>query len=280
MGRIRPRSALAMAVVLSAACQGSPSSFPQEYLDRAEGEVAAELEAFWDAWSAPSFDEGMAFYSNRPDMTMITDGFVWESKAQVEEAYRSFFEGMDRQEVEVLTTRITALTPEVVNATQVLSVDQYFRDGTVVLDQDYTNSYTWMLEDGGWKILDYHSSLPSPAPATLKSVHLINLPPGTTESELVADLRRLNAGVWEAGYRSAGYDLWRLASSQSPESTPTGFEFIMEGLWPDQGAYDGIHESEAFLAALETLGDVFDRITPGQRYSRYVQVEVGGPGER
>jgi hypothetical protein len=279
MRLIRLRSAFVLSVLMVAGCQSQGTDFPAADLETAEREVEAQLGAFWDAWMASSFEEGMAYYSGSPDLSFITDGYVWESKGSAEEAYRPFFAGIERQEMDLSETRVAALTPEVVLVTQAGMFTQYLRSGEVSPERDFALSMTWVKMGGEWKVMAYHFSMANPSPATLRSVHLFNMPSNATEAELVDALETLNAGVREAGFRNAGYGLWKREASQSLDATPVGFEYLWEGLWPDQAGYDEIHESEAYLAAGEGIGDVFDRIAVGQLYSRFVRVSVGGPGE-
>ena len=260
-------------------CQSRNAVFSQADLDAAEAEVETQLGAFWDAWLASSFDEGMAYYSDDPGMGFITEGRVWESKAAVEQAYRPFFEGIERQELEVSETHLAALTPEVVLVSQAATYTQYFRSGEVSPARDFAMSLTWLKEGGEWKVMAYHFSMASPPPANLKSVNLFNLASEADEAELAAVLEIMNAGIGQTGFRNAGYNLWKLAGTQSADASPIGFNHILEGMWPDQAGYDGIHAAEAYVAAGEEVGDAFERLAAGRLYSRFVRVNVGGPGE-
>jgi hypothetical protein len=279
MRLIRLRALSVLSVLMLAACQSQGTEFPGGDLETAETEVEAQLGAFWDEWLASSFDEGMAYYSGSPGLSFITDGVVWESKATVEEAYRPFFAEIERQELDLSESRVTALTPEVVLVTQAGTYTQYFRSGEVSPARDFALSMTWAKEGGEWKVMAYHFSMANPSPATLKSVHLFTMPPNATEAELVEALETLNAGVRAAGFRNAGYELWKTGEITIPDAIPIGFDYIWEGIWPDQPGYDEIHAAEAYQSAGEGIGDIFDRIAVGQLYSRFVRVNVGGPGE-
>jgi ketosteroid isomerase-like protein len=274
------RFVCAALIVIMAGCQSPGTTFSQSDLDAAETEVEAQLDAFWEAWLASSFDEGMAYYSDDPGLSFITDGFIWESKAAAEAAYGPFFAGIERQELDESKTLIVALAPQVVQVTQAATYVQYFRSGEVSPPRSFALSMTWVKEEGEWKVMTYHLSMPNPAPATLKSVHLFNLPPNAEESVLVEALATANAGVRQTGFQNAGYDLWKVDSAQLPESAPVGFGYLMEGIWPDQAAYDEIHAAEAFIAAGEASRAIFDLTATSQLYSRFVRMDVGGPGER
>ena len=274
------RSFIALGFIALCSCQSATADYSQADLDAAETEVAAELEGFWEAWSAASIDEGMAFYSDSPDGSFVNDGVIWESIGAANAAYRPFFDQIERQEFDIKETRLLALTPTVVHATIDVSLIQFFRNGIISGESRIGFTMTWVKEGGEWKALTYHFSTVRPAPATMKSVHLLNLPANTTETMLVDALNQANAGVREAGYENAGYDLWKIAETETPSATSIGFQYIWEGIWPDQPAYDEIHAAESYLATGEAVGNIFDAINAGQLYTRYVRVPVGGPGER
>ena len=279
MRLITLRSVSAVSIIMLAGCQSPGTTFSQADLDAAEAEVEAQLEEFWGVWRASSFDEGWAYYSDHPDMSFITDGFLWESKAATEAAYRPFFEGIERQDMNASETRVFALTPGVVHVTQTATYTQYFRSGEVSPERDFAMSMTWVKEGGEWKAMTYHFSMANPAPANRKSVTLLDLPSDVSEAELVGAFSILNSAVQGIGYPNAGYGLWKAGGSQNPEAAPLGFDYILEGMWPDQAAYDEIHAAEAYLAAGEAATDVLARIGTGPLYSRFDRINVGGPGE-
>ena len=268
----------AVSLIALSSCQSPATTFSQADLDAAEAEVAARLEAFWDAWAAASFDEGMAFYSDDPDMTFIDDGFVWESKAATEAAYRPYFDVIERQEVDVTETRIVALTPEVVHVIQAVTFIQSFTDGTSGPPMEAAISLTWVKEGGEWQAMAYHFSITNPVPAARKSVTLLNLPPDATEGDLVGMFSSMNAAIQGMGYQGAGYGLWRAGGAQLPDANPLGFDYLLEGLWPDQATYDEIHAAEAYTAAAEEGNEAWSRIAPNTVYSRFDRIDVGGPG--
>jgi ketosteroid isomerase-like protein len=269
--------ALALFIV---SCQPQGATVTQADLDAAEAEVAAELDAFWEVWRASSFDEGMAYYSDDPAMTFITDGYLWESKAAAEEAYRPAFAAVERQEMEVSETRIHALSPGIVVVVQEATYVQYTRSGEVSPAREFALSMTWVKEGGEWKAMTYHYSQPNPAPATLKSVHLVNVAPGSTQEDVVEIFTALNAGIQEAGYPDAGYSLWKIGEAEEPDTAPIGSDYFLEGLWPDQATYDQIHQAEAFQAAIESVTASWQRVLADQSYARVDRIDVGGPGER
>jgi ketosteroid isomerase-like protein len=133
----------------------------------------------------------------------------------------------------------------------------------------------------GWLIVNEHESdSSSPGVAGgLRSVNLFNLPESVSEADLLAGFRELNEAVRSTGYMDAGYSLLRVTQAQVEDTPSVGKDYILIGHWPDQAAYDEIHESAAYIAAGEKLQSTFDAMSESVAYSRYVQLPVGGPGE-
>ncbi|MFH1765849.1 MAG: nuclear transport factor 2 family protein [Gemmatimonadota bacterium] len=274
------RLVFTLALIPLSSCQSPAATFSKADLDAAEAAVATQLEAFWDAWGTASFDQGMAFYSDDPDMTFVDNGFVWESKAAIIAAYRPYFEALEKQEANVTETRIVALSPEVVQVTQAVTFIQFFKDGTVGRPMVSAVSLTWVLAGGEWQAMTYHFSTPNPTPTARKSVTLLNLPPNATEGDLVGMFSAMNAAIQGMGYQGAGYGLWKAGGAQIPDATPLGFDYLLEGMWPDQATYDAIHEAEAYTAAAEEGEEIWNRIAPNTVYSRFDRIDMGGPGGR
>jgi hypothetical protein len=127
--------------------------------------------------------------------------------------------------------------------------------------------------------MSYHLSEANPAPAALKSVHLFDVPSSVSEADFVGGLKALNDAIRAAGFEGNGYELWKISDSQDPEETPVGFDFVMHGTWVDQPSYDQIHELEVYQNTPQEIVDVITPVFVAQRYSRYVRVPTGGPGE-
>ena len=125
----------------------------------------------------------------------------------------------------------------------------------------------------------YHHSVANAPPSELNSVHLLEFPSAADEAAYIQTLATLNDAIRTAGYDGNGYEMWKIGGAQDPEATPIGSSYLMEGRWTDQETYDRIHELDAFQTFDQEALDLFDRIAPGQRYTRYERVPVRGPGE-
>lgn len=101
----------------------------------------------------------------------------------------------------------------------------------------------------------------------LKSVHLLNLPDGVTESQVAAFIADVNRGVAAAGYPGAGYRLWKVRSSfmlkdGGNEKTDYQYQYLWEGNWPSQAAYDAIHKHDAYKAAVKPHQQLYKTLLP------------------
>ncbi len=112
-------------------------------------------------------------------------------------------------------------------------------------------------------------SATQPESPALKSHHLLNLPDGITEADVVAALSDANSAVAEAGYPEAGYRLWKVTGERDGR-----YSYLWEGNWPSQAAYDSIHNHAAVVAAGERNQSVFAALSERQVYNRYVEIPL------
>ena len=105
----------------------------------------------------------------------------------------------------------------------------------------------------------------------LKSVHLLNLPPDISESQLASALSELNKAISELGYPGSGYRLWKVQGDSDAE-----YMYLWEGNWPSQAAYDVIHESEAWHNVIERHQAMFETLIDVHVYQRYSEVTAVG----
>ena len=81
---------------------------------------------------------------------------------------------------------------------------------------------------------------------TVQSVSYIQDTVGIDPTVLFKTFTLVNEAIDEIGYPDAGYKLWMR------ESDTSDVRFMVEGLWPDQAAYDLIHDHQLFLDTRET----------------------------
>jgi hypothetical protein len=99
-----------------------------------------------------------------------------------------------------------------------------------------------------------------------KTVHLVNVTSASDVAELQAMMEDLNGVVATAGYPETRYRLFKVAGKQAG-----AYNYLLESFWPGAEAYDRVHKSPEWLAAVKKHPD-FDRITKDRVYNRYVEV--------
>lgn len=107
----------------------------------------------------------------------------------------------------------------------------------------------------------------------LMSVHLFNLPSNAREVDLVNMSHDLNQVIADIGFPNAGYKLFRVSGNNALD-----YNYLWEGTWPSNAAYDEIHNSDQYKAAMEKHRALMDAIRDGQRFNRYVEVTEGMAG--
>ena len=87
------------------------------------------------------------------------------------------------------------------------------------------------------------SEEPAKIENTLQSVSYFQDTVGVDPTLLMKAFSIMNEAIEEIGYPDAGYKLWMRESDNSD------VRFMIEGLWPDQAAYDLIHDHQLYIDA-------------------------------
>ena len=98
---------------------------------------------------------------------------------------------------------------------------------------------------------------------TVQSVSYFKDTVGINPQLLIEDLAKMNEAIDEIGYPDAGYKTWL---NQSDESD---VRFMIEGCWPDQAAYDIIHDHQLFINARGSLDSIFWNNLHSVEYHRF-----------
>ena len=101
----------------------------------------------------------------------------------------------------------------------------------------------------------------------LKSVHLLNLPPDVSDSQMVSAINEVNKVISDLGYPGAGYRLWKVRGDIT-----TGYKYLWEGTWSSQAAYDVIHENENYQNSWSPNEAMIQKVMDAQIYQRYSEV--------
>ena len=100
-----------------------------------------------------------------------------------------------------------------------------------------------------------------------KAVHLVNITSAADLAEMQATIADLNAAVAKAGLRDTRYRLYKVTGKQAGS-----YNYLLESSWPGGEAYDKVHKSAEWVAAAMKHPE-FERITKGEVYNRYVEVQ-------
>ncbi len=237
-----------------------------------EAEIRDHFHRYNDAFSAGDAEAVSAFYA--ADVVRIPPGEAVEIGLEaVAAGLSTFFAENDYVLDEVITEDIRG-TGSLAVVRGTFREHWTPREGGVTTVQSGRWLTVWERQaEGRWKITREMWNLEQAAPGegqALLSHHLLNLPEGVSEAQLAEVLAEFNTAVAEAGYPTSGYRLWRVAGDQSG-----GYAYLWVGYWPDQAAYDDIHEHPAYRAAAERWGSFYETLAPTQAYDRYVEVPLG-----
>ena len=111
------------------------------------------------------------------------------------------------------------------------------------------------------------SAQEAPPKEPFKAVHLVNITSAADVAEMQATIADLNAAIAQAGLRDTRYRLYKVSGKQTGTHN-----YLVESSWPGGEAYDKIHKNAEWLAAAAKHPD-FERITKGEIYNRYVEVQ-------
>lgn len=95
---------------------------------------------------------------------------------------------------------------------------------------------------------------------TLQSVSYFQDTVGVDPTVLLEVFAAMNEAIDEIGYPDAGYKLWIRQADASD------VRFMIEGLWPDQTAYDLIHDHQLFIDARKAAVASIDGIVSVEYY--------------
>ena len=108
---------------------------------------------------------------------------------------------------------------------------------------------------------------PAKVENTLQSVSYFQDTVGIDPLSLFKAFTSMNEVIDEIGYPDAGYKLWMR------ESDASDVRFMVEGLWPDQAAYDLIHNHQLFIDARTTFPTVMDGLVSVEYY-RFKKIKL------
>lgn len=106
---------------------------------------------------------------------------------------------------------------------------------------------------------------------TLKSVSLFYDSTGVDPSALLASIERMNKAIDSIGFPDAEYKIWVVQSDTFKQ-----YRFMLEGYWPDQAAYDLIHNHELYKNANKEIDQEDAELWNSLKsisYNRFVRIK-------
>jgi hypothetical protein len=101
---------------------------------------------------------------------------------------------------------------------------------------------------------------------TLQSVSYFMDTVGYDPQHLLEALTKTNEAIDEIGYPDAGYKLWII------QADTTDIRFMVEGFWPDQEAYDIIHNHQLYADAQLADSTTWEGLV-SLKYHRFIKVK-------
>lgn len=101
---------------------------------------------------------------------------------------------------------------------------------------------------------------------TLQSVSYFMDTLGYDPQRLLDAFTKTNAAIDEIGFPDAGYKLWIIQADTSD------IQFMVEGFWPDQEAYDIIHNHQLYRDAMTADSTTWEGLVSVD-YHRFIRVK-------
>jgi len=101
---------------------------------------------------------------------------------------------------------------------------------------------------------------------TLQSVSFWQDTLGLDPQELLTFFNNWNNAIDEIGYPDAGYKIWVIQEDTS------NVKYMIEGYWPDQEAYNKIHDHELYQKVYEENKRIWDGLI-NVEYHRFKEIK-------
>jgi len=143
-------------------CAAPPSDVGELDRQAVEAEITDVADAFWDAWrdGNAGVDRAMAFFDDHPDFAYAAGGALWRSLPDITDTFRSAFEIVQSQTIEIQETAITVLGQDLAHLMQRGTYSITDMDGVTSEEIPFAFSGLLVRTDAGWRIRCAHESEP------------------------------------------------------------------------------------------------------------------------
>jgi hypothetical protein len=154
--------AITLWILAVAGCAGPPSPAGEVDRQAVEAEITAFADGFWDAWRGGSsgLDRAMASFDDHPDFAYAAQGLVRHSLSDLTDTFRSAFEIVRSQTIEIHETSIAVLGQDIAHLTQSGAYAITDMDGVTSAMRPFAFSGLLVRTDSGWRFRCGHLSEP------------------------------------------------------------------------------------------------------------------------
>jgi hypothetical protein len=147
---------------LLSGCGGPPPDEGQIDRRALEAEVTASSDAFWEAWRGgrSGLDRALAFFDDHPDFAYAAGGTVWRSLPDLTNTFRTAFQVVQSQAIEIQETVTTIVGRDAVHLMQRGNYSITDTDGVTSEEIPFAFSGLWVRTDDGWRVRCAHESEP------------------------------------------------------------------------------------------------------------------------
>lgn len=154
------RFTVALCAALVAGCT-SPLPKSAEFDRQAvEAEITEWTDAFWEAWRGgrSGLDRALGAFDDHPNFAYAAGGTLWSSFAQIDETFRTAFEIVQSQSIEIQETSITVLSRDHAHFLQVGTYAITDTGGATSEQRPFAFSGLLVRTGSGWKLRVGHQS--------------------------------------------------------------------------------------------------------------------------
>ena len=159
----RKRFVLSFWVFALAGCAAPASDAGEIDRQAVEAEITEFSHDFWDAWREGNagLERAMAFFDDHPDFAYAAQGTVWRSLSEVTDTFRSAFQIVQSQTIEIQGTLITVLNQDTAYLMQHGAYAITDMNGVTSGMIPFAFSGFLVRTGSGWKVRGAHVSEPA-----------------------------------------------------------------------------------------------------------------------
>jgi ketosteroid isomerase-like protein len=144
-------------VLLLGACQQQQRTFTEVEKEAVKKEIKDQFNQLASAINQLNADAWSKFYSKDEFLSAIVSTDYYGARSAWVDVITKYFSMRERQHIEPLEVRVTALTPNMALMTSEEKSEMRLKDGKNIKSK-HVFTMIWKKEQDGWKILHSHES--------------------------------------------------------------------------------------------------------------------------